>query len=57
MKTTSSESIESMAMIPGQVQSTIPIISAKTQKTCRGCGYATPENERFCPNCGLDILP
>ena len=57
MKTTSSESIESMAMIPGQVQSTIPIISAKTQKTCRGCGYATPDNERFCPNCGLDILP
>ena len=57
LKVTNTQSIESMAMIPGQVHSTVPINAVKIQKTCRGCGFATPDNERFCPNCGLDILP
>ena len=57
MEASNTESIESMAMIPGQVDSVIPNITNKGQKTCRGCGYVTPENERFCLNCGLDILP
>lgn len=54
-----SQSIESMAMlssIPNQPnqQITAPV---NNQKTCRGCGAVTPPNERFCLNCGLDILP
>jgi hypothetical protein len=56
---TNSQSIESMAMLPG-IQS-LPVqqlaSTVSTQKTCRGCGAVTPPNERFCLNCGLDILP
>lgn len=59
IQATNSQSIESMAMLPGtqnrsNQQISIPV---KVQKTCRGCGAVTPPNERFCLNCGLDILP
>ena len=59
IQATNSQSIESMAMMSNN--QTLPIQQTSTpinrQKTCRGCGFVTPPNERFCLNCGLDILP
>ncbi|MBR95582.1 MAG: hypothetical protein CMA81_02030 [Euryarchaeota archaeon] len=55
MQTTNAQSIESMAMIPGQETSTLPNSSAKVQKTCQSCGYVILEDERFCQNCGMEI--
>ena len=59
IQATNSQSIESMAMLPGTQNPQSQQISnpVKVQKTCRGCGSVTPPNERFCLNCGLDILP
>ena len=59
IQATNSQSIESMAMLPGTQNPQNQQISnpVKVQKTCRGCGSVTPPNERFCLNCGLDILP
>jgi hypothetical protein len=58
MKTTPSQSIESMAMLPVIESQPQNIINQSiNSKSCRGCGSITPENERFCLNCGLDILP
>ncbi len=55
MKTTNSQSIESMAMIPGQGNSMLSNKPIKSQKTCHSCGYIIQENERFCQNCGIEI--
>ncbi len=55
MKTTNSESIESMAMIPGQGNTMFSNNPVKSQKTCHSCGYVILENERFCQNCGIEI--
>ena len=59
LQPTPSQSIESMAMLPSMQNQKIQQVSAPAniQKTCRGCGAVTPPNERFCLNCGLDILP
>ena len=59
IQATNSQSIESMAMLPSTQNLQNQQISnpVKVQKTCRGCGSVTPPNERFCLNCGLDILP
>ena len=59
IQATNVQSLESMAMLPSTQNQLNQQISnpVKVQKTCRGCGAITSPNERFCQNCGLDILP
>lgn len=52
----STHSIEAMAMLPNSNQRTFnPPVSVQ-QPQCRGCNYPIKTGDRFCDNCGLDVI-
>ena len=52
----STHSIEAMAMLPNSNQQTFnPPVSVQ-QPQCRGCNYPIKSGDRFCDNCGLDVI-
>ena len=52
----SNQSIESMAMLPNSNQQTFAAPASVQQPRCRGCNYPIKSGDRFCDNCGLDVI-
>ncbi|MFL2882109.1 MAG: hypothetical protein ACJ0CN_02910 [Candidatus Poseidoniaceae archaeon] len=52
----STQSIESMAMLPNSNQQTFTAPASIQQPRCRGCNYPVKSGDRFCDNCGLDVI-
>ena len=52
----STQSIESMAMLPNSNQQTFTAPASVQQPRCRGCNYPIKSGDRFCDNCGLDVI-
>ena len=52
----STQSIESMAMLPSSNQQTFTAPASVQQPRCRGCNYPIKSGDRFCDNCGLDVI-
>jgi hypothetical protein len=50
----SSQSIESMAMMPGQ-KTVVGLSQPQGGNACRACGSTYQAGERFCPICGIDL--
>lgn len=55
IQTGSNQSIESMAMMPSTTLQTFTQPTPNAAR-CRGCSYVVKKEERFCENCGLDII-
>ena len=52
----SPQSIESMAMLPNSNQQAVTAPASVQQPRCRGCNYPIQSGDRFCDNCGLDVI-
>ena len=51
-----SQTIESMAMLPSNNPTSSANPTPIQGPRCRGCGYSIKSGDRFCDNCGLDVL-
>ena len=51
-----SQTLESMAMLPSNNSTSFAKPTPIQGPRCRGCGYSIKSGERFCDNCGLDVL-
>ena len=51
-----SQTLESMAMLPSNNPTSFANPTSIQGPRCRGCGYSIKSNDRFCDNCGLDVL-
>ena len=52
----STHSIEAMAMLPNSNQQTFTAPVSVQKLQCRGCNYPIKTGDRFCDNCGLDVI-
>ena len=50
------QTLESMAMLPSNNSTSFVNPSPTQGPRCRGCGYSIKSGDRFCDNCGLDVL-
>ena len=50
------QTMESMAMLPSNNPSGFVQPNQQQGPRCRGCGYSVKSGDRFCDNCGLDVL-
>ena len=50
------QTLESMAMLPSSNPSSFVQSTPQQRPRCRGCGYPITSGDRFCENCGLDVL-
>ena len=51
-----SQTLESMAMLPSNNPTSSANPTSIQGPRCRGCGYSIKSGDRFCDNCGLDVL-
>ena len=51
-----SQTLESMAMLPSNNPTSFANPTSIQGPRCRGCGYSIKSSDRFCDNCGLDVL-
>lgn len=51
-----SQTLESMAMLPSNNPTSSANPTSIQGPRCRGCGYSIKSSDRFCDNCGLDVL-
>ena len=51
-----SQTLESMAMLPSNNPTSFANPTSTQGPRCRGCGYSIKSGDRFCDNCGLDVL-
>ena len=51
-----SQTLESMAMLPPNNPTSSANSTSIQGPRCRGCGYSIKSGDRFCDNCGLDVL-
>ena len=51
-----SQTLESMAMLPSNNPTSFANPTSIQGPRCRGCGYSIKSGDRFCDNCGLDVL-
>ena len=51
-----SQTLESMAMLPSNNPTSFANPISIQGPRCRGCGYSIKSSDRFCDNCGLDVL-
>ena len=51
-----SQTLESMAMLPSNNPTSFANPTSIQGRRCRGCGYSIKSSDRFCDNCGLDVL-
>ena len=51
-----SQTLESMAMLPSNNSTSFAKPTLIQGPRCRGCGYSIKSGDRFCDNCGLDVL-
>ena len=51
-----SQTLESMAMLPPNNPTSSANPTSIQGPRCRGCGYSIKSGDRFCDNCGLDVL-
>ena len=51
-----SQTLESMAMLPSNNPTSSANPTSIQGQRCRGCGYSIKSGDRFCDNCGLDVL-
>ncbi len=51
-----SQTLESMAMLPSNNPTSFANPASIQGPRCRGCGYSIKSGDRFCDNCGLDVL-
>jgi predicted amidophosphoribosyltransferase len=45
-----------MAMLPSNKPTSFVQPTQQQGRRCRGCGYPIKSGDRFCDNCGLDVL-
>lgn len=50
------QTLESMAMLPSNNSLSFAKQNQQQGPKCRGCGYSIKSGDRFCDNCGLDVL-
>ena len=50
------QTLESMAMLPSNKPTSFVQPTQQQGRRCRGCGYPIKSDDRFCDNCGLDVL-
>ena len=50
------QTLESMAMLPSNNSTSFANPTPVQGRRCRGCGYSIKSGDRFCDNCGLDVL-
>ena len=50
------QTLESMAMLPSSNTPSFAQPTPQQGPRCRGCGYPIKSGDRFCDNCGLDVL-
>jgi hypothetical protein len=55
-KSLGNQTLESMAMLPANNTHGFANPAPKQGPRCRGCGYSIKTGDRFCDNCGLDVL-